>query len=139
MGIDARTLDELVALKTALHGERRVACAIIGDCTFHLPWRTGDNRRDLASFAERLGLSRCETIDVYGTPTIRMDLHDELPPSLKGAFDLVIDAGTLCCCFDVARAWRNLLDMLAPDGGIFHLPALTGYMARCYSKLQPPP
>lgn len=130
MGIDTQTLDEIAAVAV---GDSAI---ILGDCTFHTPWRTGDNRRDLAEFAKVLRLSRAETIDLCGTPTIRADLH-EAAPELRGAFDMVIDAGTMFCCFDVARVWENALAMLKPHGVIVHVAGLTGYMGRSYYSFHP--
>ena len=39
---------------------------------------------------------------------------------LLGAFDLIVDPGTLEHCFNIAQAFDNVDRMLAPDGFIYH-------------------
>jgi hypothetical protein len=136
VGIDGQTLDEICAVRRMAFEERPISALIIGDCAFHTAWRSGDNRLDLKRFAEVMHLTRVETIDISGTPTIRADLHEPLP-ELRGAFDMVIDAGTMFCCFDVPRVWQTLLDVLAPGGVAFHVSGLTGYMGRSYYSFHP--
>lgn len=138
MSIDAQTFAVLLAARDgfAAH-DTPLTAAILGDCAFTTPWATGDNRRDLAEFARRMNLSRVETLDLGGNPTIRADITAALPPGLEGAFDLVLDIGTLYWCFDVAAGWRNCLAMLKPRGMIAHHSALTGYFGRGYYTFQP--
>src|SRR4051794_17721365 len=72
---------------------------ILGDCRFHASWATGDNTVDREKFREIYQLGKVETIDVFGSPSIVMDLHQPVPPELRNRFDMVIDAGTIFCCF----------------------------------------
>ncbi len=136
MAIDLATFDEIVAAR-GHYLNRAVTCVILGDCTFFTPWRSGDNARDLREFGSRGGFESVQTIDATGNPSIRADLQVELPRSLHGQFDMVIDAGTLYCCFDVASVWRNILSLLRPDGTIVNLASLTGHLGRGYYDLQP--
>lgn len=109
---------------------------ILGDCTFHEWWARG-GRGDLSRFAAAAGFDSVDTVDLFGEPTIRLDLGQPVPEELHGRYDWVIDAGTIFCCFDVAAVWRNALAMLKPGGTIFHNAGLTGYFGRSYYSFQP--
>jgi len=138
VSIDAQTFAELLAARDAFaaHGTP-LSAAILGDCAFTTEWATGDNRRDLAEFARRMNLSRAETLDLGGNPTIHADITAALASGLEGAFDLVLDIGTLYWCFDVAAGWRNCLAMLKPQGLMFHYSGLSGYYGRGYYNFHP--
>ena len=45
-----------------------------------------------------------------------LDLNEPLPAELKGAFDIVIDTGTLEHCFNVGNAWRSMCAMVRQGG-----------------------
>lgn len=137
MGIAQPVFDDILSTVRTEFPDKSPSVAIMGDCTFHTTWRTGDNRADLLRFASEIGAGRIETIDVYGAPTIKHDLHQPIPAELVGQFDLVIDAGTLYCCFDISAVWRNYLALLNPDGLIYHQAAMIGYMGRGYYNLHP--
>jgi hypothetical protein len=129
MGIDVHLLREIEAL------EPRGRCMILGDCTFHGTWAKHDGR-DLQRFADMTGLE-ADTIDAFGDPTVRADLQEPLPDELAASYDLVVDAGTICCCFDLAAAWRNALSMVKPNGTIVHHAILTGFFGRGYYSIGP--
>lgn len=137
MGIDGAFFDRIAAIGAEQGVFPGASVAILGDCRFLTSWATGDNRADLARFSDILGLSRVETLDVMGMPTITLDLHEPLPAELTGQFDVVIDAGTVHCCFDVAAVLKNCLNLLKPRGSVFHLSALTGYFGRAYYAFNP--
>jgi len=138
MSIDALTFDELLQARDAFaRHDTPLTAAILGDCAFTTPWATGENRRDLAEFSRRMNLSRAETLDVAGNSTIRADITAALPAGLEGAFDMVLDIGTLYWCFDVAAGWRNCISMLKPRGMVVHHSALTGYFGRGFYTFQP--
>lgn len=111
--------------------------AILGDCRFLTSWASGNNRRDLVEFQRRYALSRVETLDIGGDPTIHLDLHAPLPDTLHGQFDMVIDAGTMHCCFDVARVLENALSLMKNRAAILHVSAFIGFTGRCYYKIDP--
>lgn len=48
------------------------------------------------------------------------DLNQPVPPHLHRRYALVIDAGTLEHCFNIAQAARNVAEMVAPGGCVFH-------------------
>jgi hypothetical protein len=130
MGIDTHLLEEIQALRPVGR------CMILGDCTFHVPWARHDGR-DLHRFVGVVGLQEADTIDLFGSPTIRADLQQPLSDDLRDHYDVVIDAGTMFCCFDVAAVWRNALLMLKTGGTIVHIDALTGHIGRGYYNFQP--
>jgi hypothetical protein len=128
MGIDAKTFEQI---KLATNKYRGSDCLILGDTAFYMPGMT------LESFSAECGFRSAATIDIHGNPTIKADLQNPPSADLLGKFGVIIDAGTLCCCFDIAGVWRNLLKMLAPSGVIFHQGALSGYFGRIYYSFQP--
>src|SRR4051812_35644594 len=115
MGVDTKTFEQIRETTAHCHG---ADCLILGDCTFYVPAMT------LESFRDACGFRSVSTIDLFGSPTIKADLQDPPSPELLSKFGVIIDAGTLFCCFDVAGVWRNLLKMLTSDGTIFHHAAL---------------
>jgi len=51
---------------------------------------------------------------------ILQDLNTPVAASLRGAFDIVFDGGTMEHCFNVGQAITNFLDMAKVGGYIFH-------------------
>ena len=54
-----------------------------------------------------------------------VDLNHPLPADLARAFDVVIDTGTCEHCFNVAQAFANACEALAPGGMLVHAAPLT--------------
>ena len=54
-----------------------------------------------------------------------VDLNFPLPADLKERFDLVVDTGTCEHCFNVAQAFVNACEALAPGGLLVHAAPLT--------------
>lgn len=54
-----------------------------------------------------------------------VDLNYQVAPDLVGAFDIVLDAGTMEHCFNVGQAVRNILDMAKVGGFVIHLNPMT--------------
>jgi hypothetical protein len=48
------------------------------------------------------------------------DLNQPVPPRLHRRYALVIDPGTLEHCFDIAQAAKNIAEMVAAGGCVFH-------------------
>jgi hypothetical protein len=137
MGIDTPFLDRIVAIGRNEGMFPNGNVLILGDCRFHTSWASGDNAVDRERFREMYGLGRLETVDMFGAPSLRMDLHEPPPDHLRGQFDMVIDAGTLFCCFDVAAVLRGCFEMMKDEAIIVHLSGLTGYYGRCYYNFHP--
>ena len=123
---------------------------ILGDCHFHfnneelheicgIKKNNSDNllRTDLDSLKSAMNFKKAETLDIEGSPTIKLDLQNPIPKDLENRFDWIIDAGTLFWCFDIASVWKNILSMLKEDGCVFHLNAMSGYFGRGYYSFQP--
>lgn len=137
MAIDQTFLDRIAGFGTDRGIFPGGSVAILGDCRFLTDWASGDNSRDLAEFQRRFGLARAETLDICGNPTIHQDLHAPVPEALRGQFDMVIDAGTMHCCFDVARVLENALSLMKEQAAILHVSAFIGFTGRCYYKVDP--
>jgi hypothetical protein len=54
-----------------------------------------------------------------------VNLNDPLAPDLAGAFDIVLDAGTMEHCFNVGQTIRNIVDMAKVGGFVVHLNPMT--------------
>jgi SAM-dependent methyltransferase len=54
-----------------------------------------------------------------------VDLNEPLPPDLARGFDLVVDTGTCEHCFNVAQAFVNACEALAPGGMLVHAAPMT--------------
>jgi SAM-dependent methyltransferase len=137
MGIDVCLLDRFVELGKQHNLFSNRSVLILGDCKFYTPWASGNNAIDLLYFKELFGLARAETVDIAGSPSIQLDLQGRLPSELGGQFDVVIDAGTLFWCFDIAAVLENCLRMLKDRGEIIHVCALTGHFGRGYYNIHP--
>lgn len=114
---------------------------ILGDCDFHF------KSRDLSLALEKFSVSEAlfkkqfqfsvvDTVDIAGNPTILHDLAQPFPSTIE-KYDFIIDAGTIFHCFDVASALKNVNKILAKDGRIFHISALSGFYGRGYFNLHP--
>jgi len=84
-----------------------------------------------------LGFTRTETLDVNGKASLTVNLDEEVPLALIGAFDCLIDAGVLFWCFDPASALRNILKMVRAGGTIVHITAVSGHYGRGYYNIHP--
>jgi len=54
-----------------------------------------------------------------------VNLNDPLAADLVGAFDVVLDAGTMEHCFNVGQTIRNIVDMTKVGGFVIHLNPMT--------------
>ncbi len=123
--------------------------AILGDCTFHfqnnhlydlfgLEVYKGDMDSVKANtFGNALKFDTVDTFDIFGNPTVRLDLQKTIPDKYHGRYDWIIDAGTMTSCFDFISVWRNVLSMLKEKAIVIHISAMTGYYGRSYHSFQP--
>jgi hypothetical protein len=67
-----------------------------------------------------LGAMQIDSMDIssYEGATIAHDLNEPIPPALRNRYSVVIESGSLEHVFDIARAFRNCLEMVE-DGGHF--------------------
>jgi hypothetical protein len=61
----------------------------------------------------------CDAIQLE-VGTVPLDLNLPLPRKWRGAFDLVIDPGTIEHCFEIAQALKNVAAMVRVGGWIYH-------------------
>jgi hypothetical protein len=77
---------------------------------------------DAQSLFAAMGM-RFTAIDLVasrGTERI-VDLNEPVAADLVGAFDVVLDAGTMEHCFNVGQAVRNIINMVKVGGFVLHL------------------
>ena len=65
------------------------------------------------------------------------DLNDPLPDTMRGAFDVVVDGGTIEHVFNTPRALDNVFHMLR-DGGVFiSVNGMTGWAGHGFYQFSP--
>lgn len=95
---------------------------------------------DAFSFFEMLGFGKVSALDYsdYEGADIVFDLNcRELPKEVKGAYDFVINGGTLEHVFDVAQALRNINELAKLDGIIYHIVPLAGWVEHGFYSFSP--
>ena len=79
-----------------------------------------DNAPIAQPFWQALGFEHA-SIDIAEKSTIRLDLNnDNVPEKLRGAFDLVINAGTTEHLANQENAFRVIHDLTRPGGVMYH-------------------
>jgi SAM-dependent methyltransferase len=73
----------------------------------------------------------------YEGADIIFDLNKELPDNFIGAFDYVINGGTLEHIFDVAKALENMSFMLKNGGIIMHVSPAVGWVDHGFYSVSP--
>ena len=86
---------------------------------------TTDYRVDSYEFFKMFGFSEVHAVDYsdYEGADFIFDLNsrDAFPEELKGAFDYVINGGTIEHVFDIAAAMTNITQMVKPGGIVMHI------------------
>lgn len=118
------------------HDSQADRLAILGDCHFHYP-QGETNAQSQALFCQQTGFAQLDTFDINGQPTHQVNLNEPLADRFTNGYDWVIDSGTLYCCFDIATAWRNILNMVKPQGVVMHTSNLVGFFGRGFYSLSP--
>lgn len=138
----------LLALRVS---ENRESLLILGDALIHVapsrleqlaaevgyPLAFVPHQLDPFTLGAALGFARTETLDINGKASLTVNLDEEVPAQLIGAFDCLIDAGVLFWCFDPATALRNILNMVRSGGTIVHITAVSGHYGRGYYNIHP--
>lgn len=148
MGLELQDLKKITELRRSYASGKNAL--ILGDCVFHFDKYSlfkitqGVELKEFRStkvllkdFEQALGFDKVVSVDLFGSPTIKIDLQEDILEDLTGKFDWIIDAGTMFCCFDIASVWKNTLVMLKENGCIFHLSSLAGYLGRGYYSFSP--
>ncbi|MBK8246117.1 MAG: class I SAM-dependent methyltransferase [Gemmatimonadetes bacterium] len=89
--------------------------------TGHLP-----HVRDSVAWFAQMGFT-LDCIDAHPTRDCerKVDLNEPLPGGMVGAYDLVVDTGTLEHCFNVGSAFRNAWAALKVGGVFCHAAPMT--------------
>jgi hypothetical protein len=76
---------------------------------------------EAAHFLGLLGyeLEVLDVVEARGGEMVH-DLNQPLPGELARRYALIIDPGTLEHCFNIAQAAKNVAEMVAPGGWVFH-------------------
>lgn len=87
----------------------------------------------------RLGARDIDAIDAspYEGASIVHDLNLPIPDALKGRFTTVIDGGTLEHVFDLPRALRSCMEMLAPGGHFLGMSPANNQMGHGFYQFSP--
>jgi len=91
------------------------------------------------TFLENIGYPPIKSLDYseYEACDFTHDLNEPLPPSLCGAFDVIIDGGTVEHVFNTPQALDNVFHMLR-DGGIFiSINGMTGWAGHGFYQFSP--
>jgi len=87
-------------------------------------WHGLGAERKIAESAQLMALLGydLEVLDVVEARggELLLDLNEPVPQRLHRRYALIIDPGTLEHCFNIAQAARNLAEMVAPGGCVFH-------------------
>lgn len=71
-----------------------------------------------------LAIMKCEPtyVDIHASRNCEriVDLNRPLPHDLIGAFDAVLDPGTVEHCFNIGQAFMNCIAALKPTGAVIH-------------------
>jgi len=105
-------------------------CAILGDCHAYVA-------NGLNEVAQQLKFQNIDTFDINGNPSYKIDLNYPIDRDLYGRYNVVIDSGTLYCCFDICTVWQNILNILVDDGCVIHTGNLSGFFGRGFYSLSP--
>ncbi len=76
---------------------------------------------DTGAVLRRLGFEPVY-VDIHPSRGIEqvMDLNTPLPDSMRGAFDIVLDGGTLEHCFNIGQAFMNVAQAVHKGGFVVH-------------------
>jgi hypothetical protein len=90
-------------------------------------------------FLSRLGADRVDSLDAsdFEQSTIVHDLNEPLPSTLRSAFSVVLDGGTLEHVFDYPSALRNTLGGVRPGGHAILITPSAGYMGHGFYQFSP--
>jgi SAM-dependent methyltransferase len=76
-------------------------------------------------------------VSTYEGAEIIHNLNEPVPQEMKGRFATIIDGGTLEHVFDIRQGFKNVADMLAPQGRVFHLSPCNNFVNHGFWQLSP--
>lgn len=89
---------------------------------------------------QSLGFSECRVMDYsdFEKADILFDLNSNPPPpELLGAFDLILDSGTLEHVFHVPNVLKNIFSMLRVGGRVIHVSPSSNYVDHGFYMFSP--
>jgi len=91
------------------------------------------------NFLNKIGYPPMKSMDAssYEACDYNHDLNDPLPNDLRGAFDVVIDGGTIEHVFNTPRALDNVFHMLADDGIFISINGMQGWAGHGFYQFSP--
>jgi hypothetical protein len=86
-----------------------------------------------------LGAERISSVDAsaYEGSSIVHDMNKAIPESLRAAFSVVIDAGTLEHIFDFPTAIKNCMEMVQPGGHLLVIAPTNNFMGHGFYQFSP--
>lgn len=121
----------------ALHFSAAELSALLGDNGNDV---AGGSRLHATDIYRRLGFSQASYLDVsdYEGADIVLDLNvPEIPAYLSGAFDVVLDCGTLEHIFHLPNALLNVVRMTKLGGHVLHIVLMDNGVDHGYYQLSP--
>lgn len=99
----------------------------------------GSNPIDTYKFFKMFGVKEVHAIDYneFDGADILLDLNADLPEELKGKYDMVLNGGTLEHVFDVAKAMKNISDIVKVGGIVVHILPAAGYVEHGFYSFSP--
>ena len=95
---------------------------------------------DDIDFFKKLGFDTVKRMDIsaYEGAEIVFDLnHPDPPAECLGAYDCIVDGGTLEHVFNVPNAFNNIFKMLKVGGRVLHFVASNGYIDHGFYMFSP--
>jgi len=94
---------------------------------------------DAFDIFKMFGFGEVHAVDYseYEGADIVFDLNGELPENLRGAFDYVINGGTLEHVFHIAKAMENMSGMVKNGGMIMHISPVAGWVNHGFYSVSP--
>lgn len=91
------------------------------------------------TFLQKIGYPAFQSMDISGYEgcDVTHDLNQPVPKALHGAFDVIIDGGTLEHVYNVPAALDNVYAMLAPGGVFISVNGLTGWAGHGFYQFGP--
>lgn len=98
-----------------------------------------ENKGYAEPFLRALGATEVHSYDnsTYEGATHVHDMNAPIPADCKGRYSLVIDGGTLEHVFNVAVAFRNVMEMVAPGGHLIVIAPTNNFMGHGFYQFSP--
>lgn len=91
------------------------------------------------TFFETIGFPKMQSMDAssYEGCNLVHDLNDPVPENLYGAFDVIVDGGTIEHVFNIPQALDNVFHMLGEEGVFISINGMTGWPGHGFYQFSP--